>query len=109
VQVEAQGQIAAEHARAKEKYNAEIAEKTAKGWAAALAVVRADADRRVRQYATGSGARVSPVPSIAVDSLRIADAPQDALPPPERIITDCAEDSLKLVWLQYHVKQVLHE
>jgi len=26
---------------------------------------------------------------------------QDALPPTERIIADCREDTLKLVWLQH--------
>jgi hypothetical protein len=105
-QTRAAGKLAAEKAKAKETENRRIHDETAKGWASALDVVRRDADKRMRQYASGSP-RVSPVPGAAVDTVRIADAAQEPLPPAARVIADCAEDTLKLVWLQHHVKQVL--
>jgi hypothetical protein len=102
-QTKATGQIAAEKVKAKESEDARIAEQTAQGWAAALDVVRRDADRRLRQYANGSaGSR--PVSKASADSVRIDDPAQSALPPAERILADCAEDTLKLVWLQHHIR-----
>jgi hypothetical protein len=107
-QTRAAGKLAAEKAKAKETENRRIHDETAKGWASALDVVRRDADKRMRQYANAS-ARVSPVPGAAVDTVRIAETPAEPLPPVARVVTDCAETTLMLVWLQHHVKQVLHE
>ena len=102
-QTKATGQIAAEKVKAKESENAMLAEQTAQGWAAALDVVRRDADRRVRLAAGGSaGGRA--VPATAADTVRIDDPAQGALPAPERILADCTEDALKLVWLQHHLR-----
>lgn len=103
-QVKAAGRAAEDRARAIDRENRRIQDETAKGWAAALDVVRADRVRLAR-----ASARVSPVPGAAVDTVRIAETPAEPLPPAARIVTDCAETTLMLVWLQHHVQQVLHE
>ena len=76
-----------------------IQDETAKGWAAALDYVRADAARRVRLAAAGSaGGRGLSSPGTAAQ--RTDDATESALPAAETIVADCAEDVLKLTWLQ---------
>lgn len=104
-QVEAQGKLAEEKAKRVEADNRRIADETAKGWAAALDAVRADIDRRVRLAASRS-ASSSPVPGPSTAAVRIDDPAEVTLPSPERIIADCAEDTLKLVWLQDWVRRV---
>ena len=105
-QVEAQGQIATEKAKAKEAEYARIAEETGRGWASALAHVRASADKRLRLAASRSagsgGVSVTPLPAD-----RVVIATQGDLPAPERIVADCAEDALKLVWLQHWITESL--
>lgn len=108
-QVDAQGQIAETKAKQTEADNRRIADETAKGWAAALDAVRTDVDRRVRLAARGSagGSGVSPSRGGTV---RIDDPTESPLPPPERIIADCSEDVLKLVWLQdFITKTSIHK
>ena len=103
-QVKASGRAAEDRARAKEREQKEIADATSKGWAAALAVVRADADQRVRLAASrGAGSGGVSVTPLSAD--RVDVGTQEPLPAPERIIADCAEDTLKLVWLQHWIKE----
>jgi multidrug resistance efflux pump len=103
-QVEAQGKLAIEKAKAKEKDNAEITEKTARAWAAALSAVRADADRRVR-LAAARGASGSGVSAAGATASGIDAPTQVDLPPAERVIADCAEDTLTLIWLQDWIRK----
>lgn len=98
-QVEAQGRLAAERARSIEDNHRRTADETSKGWAAALDVVRRDADRRLR-LATNAGAGGRGVSAAGATASGIDAPTQVDLPPPARIIADCAEDALTLVWLQ---------
>jgi hypothetical protein len=106
-QVEAQGKLAAAQAEAKEKQNAQIADETSRGWAAALDVVRRDVAHRVRVAANrGAGGSGLSAPSAAAPGI---DAPaQVDLPPAERVIADCAEDTLTLIWLQDWITKTSH-
>ena len=103
-QVEAQGQIADEKRRSIENHNRRIADETEKGWAAALAVVRRDADQRVRLAASrdSSGGGLS---KASPSTYGITVPAKGALPDTERVIADCSEDVLKLVWLQHWIKE----
>ena len=102
-QVKASGRAAEDRARAKEREQKEIADATSKGWAAALDVVRRDADRRLRYANRSAGSGGVSVTPLSAD--RVVISPQEPLPAPERIIADCAEDTLKLVWLQHWIKE----
>ena len=103
-QTRVQGEQAEKKAKATETNNRRIADETAKGWASALDVVRADASRRVRQSAAGnSGSRA--VSEAGQAAARTDAAAEDALPAPERITADCAETTLTLVWLQHWVTE----
>lgn len=105
-QVEAQGKIAEAKAKQVEAENRRIADETAKGWAAALDVVRADIDRRLRLAAARGSAASGSVPGPTGGTVRIDDPTESPLPPPERVVADCAEDVLKLAWLQDFVRRV---
>ena len=103
LQAKAQGELAAKKARQVEQDNERIADETAKGWANALDVVRADTARRVRNVARNPGGRE--MPGLRAPAERVDAAAEGALPAPERIIADCAEDTLKLVWLQHWITE----
>lgn len=103
--VAARGKIAEEQAKWVKEYNERIADETSKGWAAALDSVRRDAERRVRLATAGHGAFGGGVSAGGATPDRVVVATEEPLPPPERIIADCAEDTLKLVWLQDWVKR----
>ena len=98
LQAKVQGELAEKKAKQVEQDNERIANETAKGWAKALDVVRADGARRVRIAPRGSGG--SDMPGVRAPAAGTDAAPEGALPPAERIIADCQEDVLKLVWLQ---------
>ena len=99
-QVKATGKIAEEAARTKEAEYRRIHDETSRAWAAALDVVRV-------QYAARPGPRGSGVSVTPVAADRVVVSPTEPLPAPERIIADCAEDTLKLVWLQHWVQEAL--
>lgn len=101
-QTKAQGELAVQRAKTIEQNNRRIADETATGWANALDIVRADAARRVRNAnAAGSAGRA--MPGISQPAGGADAAPEGALPPAERIVADCSEDTLKLAWLQHWV------
>ena len=103
-QTRVQGEQAEKAKKATETNNRRIADETAKGWASALDVVRSDAARRVLQSAAaGAGSRA--VPEAGHPSGQTPGAAEDALPAPERIVADCAETTLTLVWLQYWITE----
>lgn len=103
-QTKAQGELAAQRAKTIEQNHRRIADETAKGWASALDVVRADAARRVR-VAAAAGAGGRGMPGISPPAAGTDAAAEGALPPAERIVADCAEDTLNLVWLQHWVSE----
>ena len=104
-QVESSGRIAQAQAKQKEAEHERIVEDTAKGWSAALAVVRADAAQRVRNAASrsaGSGA----VPKVSQDRPGITVPDPDAIPAPERIAADCAETTVTANFLQSYIERL---
>jgi len=90
-------------AKATEDANKRNADEIAKGWAAALDVVRADAARRVRAAANASsgGGGVS-APSGPGQTTVGAGA--DSIPSPERVAADCAETTLTANFLQRYIE-----
>jgi hypothetical protein len=108
-QVEAQGEIAKAKAKIKERQNAQIAEDTSNGWAAALVRVRAiERDKRVRDAAR-RGAGGSGVPAPAQDRPGDAQAGSDTVPSPARVAADCAETTITLNYLQSYVERLQNE
>lgn len=100
--VRAEGEIAAEKSKAREEEMGRIADETAKGWAAALGVVRADYARRMRDSAASAGSGLVPGNTQAGPSAAGSDA--DTIPPPERVAADCAETTLTANYLQSYVE-----
>lgn len=104
-QTEAASRIAlAEEKRVKES-NERNADETAKGWAAALDVVRNDGARRLRAAtsagSSGGGATAPPgsgSPSFGTDA--------DTIPSPERVAADCAETTLTANFLQRYIENL---
>ena len=104
-QVDAQGKLAKEKAKATEETRRRIADETAHGWAAAIDVVRADAARRVRPAAsTGSGSRGLPADPAPGQPPAGADA--DPIPTAERLAADCAETTLTANYLQRYIEDL---
>ena len=103
-QTKTQGELAEQRAKTVEQNNRRIADETATGWAKALDVVRADAARRVRFVAAASSAGRE-MPGIRQPAASPDAAAEGALPPAERIIADCQEDTLKLTWLQHWISE----
>lgn len=104
-QVESSGRLAQAQAKQKESENAKLVEDTAKGWASAIAVVRADAAQRLRDAArrsAGSGA----VPKVSQDRPGHALPESDAIPAPERVATDCAETTVTANFLQAYIERL---
>lgn len=99
-QVERAGRRAAARAQEIENEQRRIADETAQGWAKALDVVRADAARRLRAVAGQGSAGAGGLSAPGQPAARIDERAQIPLPPAERILADCAEDTLMLVWLQ---------
>lgn len=107
-QIDAMGRIAKEQARAKEAEYAKIADETAKGWATAIGVVRADAAQRVRDAArrsAGGGGLSAP----AQDTSGHAQASTDPIPAPERVAADCAETTVTANYLQSYIERIERE
>ena len=103
-QVQVQGEAAQKKLKATEAEQRRISDETTKGWAAALDVVRADYARRLRGAAyAGSGG--GQMPGISAAATGTDDKAVNALPPPERVAADCAEETLKLVYLQKWVDE----
>ena len=103
-QTRVRGEQAEKAKKAVETNNRRIADETAHGWASALDVVRGDAARRVRQSAAaGPGSRT--VPETGQAAARTDAASEVTIPAPERVIADCTEDTLKLVWLQHWIME----
>lgn len=97
------GEVAKEKAKIEETESRRVHDETAKGWSAAVDVVRSDADRLRRSTRAGSGCgSVSRAPASAE---RTDDPARNDLPATDEIIAACARDALKLVWLQYHERQ----
>ena len=103
-QTQRAGERAAERAKAEEKRNAEIADQTSRGWASAIAVVRADADRRVRNAARGAGGGGVSTPSP--DRPGDAEAGPDPIPPAARVAADCAESTVTANYLQDFLERI---
>jgi len=103
-QTRVQGEQAEKSKKAVETNNRRIADETAHGLASALDVVRNDAARRVRQSAAaGSGSRA--VSEAGKAAGRTAADAENNLPPAERLVADCAETTLTLVWLQHWITE----
>lgn len=108
-QVKAQGQIAAEKAKAQEKENARISDATAKGWAAAIDRVRADfAAGRLRATA-GRSSSGSGLSAPAKDSSGPAQTNPDAIPATARVAADCAETTVTANFLQAYIERIQDE
>ena len=105
-QVEAQGKIAEEKAKQIEEHNRRVADETSKGWAAALDAVRADADRRMRLLNAARSSGSSGVPASPNAAPRVDDPAESLVLSPEQILADCAEDVVKLAWLQDWVRRI---
>lgn len=104
-QVDAQGKLAKEKAKATEETRRRTADETARGWAAALDVVRTDAARRVRAAASGSsGSRGLPADPAPGQPNVGADA--DPIPAAERLAADCAETTLTANYLQRYIEDL---
>ena len=104
-QVEAAGKIAQAQAKQKEQENAKLVDDTSKGWASAIAVVRADYAQRLRN-ATRRSADRSAVPQVPQDRPGDAVPESDAIPAPERIATDCAETTVTANFLQAYIERL---
>ena len=102
------GERAQERVKAIETEQQRIADETAKGWAAALDVVRADAARRVR-LATNRGAGGSGLSQTAQTGFPSASADPDPIPASERVAADCAETTLTANYLQSYIERLQHE
>ena len=101
-QVRAQGELAKEKAKAEEAENARIADETSRGWAAAIAVVRAERLRNATSRGSGSGGLSAP----AEDRPGNAPAGADAIPSPERLAADCAEATVTANYLQSYIERM---
>lgn len=99
--VRAEGEIAAKKAKLREEEMGRIADETAKGYVASLAIVRADYARRLRNAAS-AGSSLVPGNTQAGPSAAGSDA--DTIPPPERVAADCAETTLTANYLQSYVE-----
>jgi len=105
MQTEAVGRIAAAKAKATEEANRRTADETAQGWAAALAVVRADYAKRLRAAAAAS-AGGGGVSAPAATGPTPAGPDADAIPPPARVASDCAETTVTANFLQSYIEQI---
>lgn len=108
LQTDSVGRIAAAKAKETEEKNRRTADETAKGWAAALAVVRADYAKRLRA-ATNASAGGGGVSAPAQDRPGDAQAGPDAVPSPARVAADCAETTITLNYLQSYVERLQNE
>ena len=104
-QVEAKGRVAEARNKLVKLENERIVNETAKGWSAALDVVRADAARRVR-LAAGGGASGGAMPGISKDSKGYAVTDADPIPSPERVAADCAETTVTANYLQQYIERL---
>lgn len=105
LQTEAVGRIAAAKAKETEEANRRTADETAKGWAAAIAAVRADYAKRLRDAASrssGSGA----MPGVSQDQPGATEASSDAIPAPARVAADCAETTVTANFLQSYIERL---
>lgn len=107
-QVEKQGEIAKAKAKIKERQNAQIAEDTSNGWAAALERVRADYSKRLRDAARRS-ADSGGVSAPGQDQSGSAQADPDAIPSPARVAADCAETTVTANFLQSYIERLQNE
>lgn len=104
-QVESSGRIAQAQAKQKEAEHERIVEDTAKGWAAAIGVVRADADKRVRDAARRSAGSGS-VSQVSQDRPGLALPDPEPIPAPERVAADCAETTVTANFLQAYIERL---
>lgn len=104
-QVASSGRIAQAQAKQKEAEHEKVVEDTARGWAAAIGVVRADYAQRLRN-ATRRGSGSGAVPQVPQD--RPGDAVPDAesIPPAARIAADCAETTVTANFLQGYIERL---
>jgi len=105
LQTEAVGRIATAKAKETEEANRRTADETAKGWAAAIAVVRADYAKRLR-LATSGGSGSGAMPGVSQDSSGNAQAGADAIPSPARVAADCAETTVTANYLQAFIERL---
>lgn len=104
-QVESSGRIAQAQAKQKEAEHERIVEDTAKGWAAAIGVVRADAAKRVRDAARRSAGSGS-VSQVSQDRPGLALPDPEPIPAPERVAADCAETTVTANFLQAYIERL---
>ena len=110
LQTESIGRIAAAKAKEAEESNRRTADETAKGWAAAIAVVRADYAKRLRD-AAGRGSGSGTMPGVSQDRPGDAILHADAVPSPTRVAADCAETTVTANFLQSYIERIeaIHE
>jgi hypothetical protein len=104
-QVEAAGKVAQVKANWTEAKYEKVIDDTAKGWAAAIAVVRADYAKRLRDSSSRS-AGSSSMPKVAKDQPGTVEASADAIPSPERVAADCAETTVTANFLQSYIERL---
>ena len=108
-QVETQGEIAKAKAKIKERQNAQIAEDTSNGWAAAIERVRADYGKRLRDADARRSAGGGSVSKVSGDRPGTTVPGPDTIPSPARVAADCAETTITLNYLQSYVERVQNE
>jgi hypothetical protein len=109
-QTEAAGKVAQVKASWQEAKYEKVLSDTEKRWKAAIAVVRADAAKRVHD-AAGRGSGSGSVPQVSGDRPGDAVPDTDAIPSPARVAADCAETTVTANFLQSYIEQIeaIHE
>ena len=109
-QAEAAGKVAQVKANWQEAKHEKVLSDTEKRWKAAIAVVRADAAKRVRD-AAGRGSGSGSVPQVSGDRPGDAVPDADSIPSPARVAADCAETTVTANFLQSYIEQIeaIHE
>jgi hypothetical protein len=104
-QVEAAGKVAQVKAKWTEAKYEKVLDDTAKGWAAAIAVVRADAAKRLRDSA-GRSSDSGKMPGVSQDRQETTGTNSDAIPSPARVAADCAETTVTANFLQSYIERL---
>lgn len=106
-QTEAMGKVAQVKANWTEAKHEKVLDDTAKGWAAALAAVRAERLRDAAGRGSGSGT----MPGVSQDRPGDAILHADAVPSPTRVAADCAETTVTANFLQSYIERIeaIHE
>ena len=104
-QVESVGKVAQVKANWTEAKYEKVLDDTAKGWSAAIAVVRADAAKRLRE-STNRSSDSGKMPGVAKDRPGTTEANADAIPSPARVAADCQETTVTANFLQSYIERL---